>query len=108
MNRDGRRWKLAKHERCIAPQLVGIGEKDDLHCLSLLMQAARGDETIPAVVPFAAKNDNPLRRRMVRKHVVRDRSPRVLHQGERGNAIALAGSAVDRTHFRRGYDLHDC
>src|SRR5438045_7694007 len=39
--------------------------------------------------------------------MVRDRAARVLHQGERRDAKALASGAIDGTHFFRTYNFHD-
>src|SRR5258708_14059585 len=34
--------------------------------------------------------------------------PGVFHQGQRGDAVAFGGSAINRAHLFGGYDFHEC
>src|SRR5579859_1950037 len=107
MNRNGGDWQLAVHNRGITFQLARVREENDLYVFALLMQSPRRDETVAAVVTFAAENHNPSHRVVMSQDVLRDGRTRVLHQCERRHAEALAGGAVDSAHFRRGYDFHE-
>src|SRR5579864_3723390 len=70
------------------------------------MKTPGSDKAITAVVSLAAENYRAPRGSVVRKDVVCHCSASVFHQGERRNAEALGGGAIDGAHFRGGYDFH--
>ena len=71
------------------------------------MQSPRRHESVAAIVSLAAKNHDAHRRGVMREHIIRDGCAGIFHQRERRHAEALAGGAIDGSHFRRADNLHD-
>src|SRR5208282_474732 len=69
-------------------------------------ELAGHNESIAAVVAFAAENADALRLRVIGEDETSDGRAGVLHQRKRRNAEALRGGAIDLAHFRRADDFH--
>src|ERR1700685_2862384 len=91
--------KFAEHHCGIATQLDRIRQQNHLYFFPLLMQAARGDESVTSVVAFAAKDHDTTHFPVMRQNIVSHRSTSIFHERERWHAEALAGGAVNGSHF---------
>ena len=95
-----------EHRRSIALEFAGIGQQQNGNLHPGLVQLARGDKAIAAIVPLAADDADAFGAEVASQDEIGDRRPGVLHQRERRDAEALAGGAVDLAHFGGSDDLH--
>src|ERR1700735_3204445 len=107
MHDEGCGWQLAKHDRSITSQIVRVRQQYYLNLLPLFTQSPRRHESIAAIISLAAKNHDAHRRGVMQEHIIRDGCARIFHQRERRHAEALAGSAINSSHFGRADNLHD-
>src|ERR1035438_10196388 len=98
--------QLLKHDGSIPAQFFGSAQKQHAHRAPSFHQSAGYNESVAAIVPFAANNSDPLRLRILRQHEARDRRARVFHQAGGRHAEALRGNAINLAHFRRAYNFH--
>src|SRR5438552_16007954 len=70
------------------------------------MQAARGNESVAAIIAFATDDANRIALRIIPQNVFRHRAAGVFHQGERWHFIFGSGDAIDIAHFGGADDLH--
>ena len=102
-----RHGKLLEHFSGVAAQLVrSFGQHDYGNFLSRVMQLARGNKAIAAVVAFAADGAHRVEVEMLLRKFGHGRAC-VFHQGKRRNAVFLSGGAVNGAHLFRGNDFHE-
>jgi hypothetical protein len=110
--RNFQRVKLLQHfvihGRRIPAKLCWIRQQENAHRAARFDQFTGHDESIAAVVAFAADNRNALRARKIGEDETRHGRARVVHQVNGRHAKALRGGAIDLAHFRRTHDLHAC
>ena len=104
---DGCVRQLAKHDCGITPQIGRVRQQDNLNFLPPFMQPPPGHESISSIISLAAENYDALRRSVMLQHIFRDGRAGIFHQRKRRHAEALAGGAVNPSHFFCADNLHN-
>ena len=96
-----RHGQPGEHLRRIAPQFGALRQQQYTDLLAGLVQLAGRHESVSAVISLAANYSDRFSRGILRQDKRRHRRARVLHQGQRGNAEALAGERGRSRAFRQ-------
>src|SRR5580700_9304251 len=106
MNCDSRGGKFAEHDCGVAAQFDWVRQQNHLYLFPLLVQAACRDKSVAPVVTLPTENYHATRFAVMRQNVISNRGARILHERERWHAEALAGGAVNGSHFFCTNDFH--
>ena len=102
-----RHGQPGEHFRGIAAQLGALRQQQYANVSARFMQFAGRDKSVAAVISLSANYSDRFSRGILRQDKRRHGRARVLHEGQRRNAEALAGGAVDLAHFGSCDDFHD-
>ncbi len=105
-DKNRRRGELGKHGLGVALEVGGISEKHDGDGAAGLGEVTGGDESIAAVVAFAAEDGDSIMAGIFAKDEAGDRRSGVFHQGGRGYAELLDRQPVGFAHLACGEYFH--
>src|SRR5262249_10302921 len=95
-----------EHLRRVAAQFRGLGQEQSFDCFATLMQLAGGNKSVPPVIALAAYQPKAFCLWVMLHGKARHGGAGILHERERRHTEALAGNAINLSHFSRADDLH--